>query len=838
MSTVNELFTSVLGRDPTASESAYWTSQLGSSPDEGATESFVNTVNTPVLNARANQFIDMLYPTTTPTVLEPPRPVIPDESMFVPPTVQTITGTPIPGYVAPITTPIRGVLTPPPTNLPGGPVQPSGALLSASTYVAPTLSGNATGRDLQLEMAKIYTNNLDPNVIKNTPTTLPKATPITQMVYEGATEDNPYGTGRKISQQIDIGPDFTGLTPDRNYVGGEETLTYRKSVSPLIDAIYDDSGKLMGYESNNNAYFNDNSYVHGSFDTTGKANPVYQTKSAGGELGGMGPLVIGALINTFAPGAGAFVGSSLGVPTAYASMVGNAVINAGLTAAQGGNPLDSLTSSGIGALISAATSQVPGFDALSSTQKAYVNNAVRTALQNGDVTQSLVNTTVSQAMGEITKGGNSGGGSLPGGTQVASNDGSLPTVELSGSPIYAESSSANAVKAPFGFELMPATLSDNRPSGAYYDQFQNAWFMPNEDVTNLSTAIQNGASTGSNGASTSGNSSFTLDGTSKNNTSTAGSNTSTAPLSSDMGNVTVTDKKPVTDMGNVTITDKRPVTDTVTDMGTINVTDTRLPPDVVVPPTTTVTPPLTSVLTPTTTTKTPVKTPTTASNISQITSDAASIGALPTSPSATMLSTGQLEKQSNMLKELTHLYPQLSNVDPRLLSILSGKARSGSHNLGQTSEGGSTPLMSTSAGNAPSAGTPFKASSGNAAGLTSSSGSGALSRAGLNLLSNSSNISGYAKGGLAEHNPEFITGATGHHVKGEGDGQSDSIPAMLADGEYVFDADTVAALGNGSNDAGARILDKMRQNLRKHKRSAPAGKIPPKAKSPLEYMKG
>lgn len=95
----------------------------------------------------------------------------------------------------------------------------------------------------------------------------------------------------------------------------------------------------------------------------------------------------------------------------------------------------------------------------------------------------------------------------------------------------------------------------------------------------------------------------------------------------------------------------------------------------------------------------------------------------------------------------------------------------------------------------------------------------------------------YAKGGET-HNPEFITGKTGFYVEGKGDGQSDSIPAMLADGEYVFDADTVAALGNGSNKAGAAMLDKMRQSIRKHKRSASHKSIPPKAKSPLEYLKG
>ena len=720
MTTINELFTSVLGRTPSAGEAAYWTTQLGGPNfDEEATNAFASIQQTPYLADRANAQIQANY-----TYHEPP---------------------PVP----------------------------------------------------------VSVGNLQQFLSSN-----PAATP----------------------QQIaDTVKSLGGLTPEMTNVIAQQYGSTPTSIQTAYNELIT-PGSLKRNE-NFLIHPNPRGYVIGdaaSFDVA----PI-----------------IGSVLNVVAPGAGVFVGESLGVTGALSGIVGNAVINAGLTAAQGGSPLDSLTSSGIGALIGAATSQVPGFDSLSSAQKAFVNNAVRTAVQNGDVTQSLVNTAVSQAMGEITKDIR-GSGALPSGTQVASNDGSLPTVEVSGSPIYADSSSANSVKAPFGFDLMPSSLSDNRPSGAFYDQFQNAWFMPNEDIKNLSTAIQGGTSTGSGGASTSGNGSLTLDNTSKNNTSTTGSNTSTAPLSSNLGNITITDKRPVTDttnMGTINVTDTRIPTNVVTPTTTVTAPTTTVTPPTttvtpptttVTPPTTTVTPPLTSVLTPSPTTKTPVKTPTTASNISQITSDAASIGALPTSPSATMLSTGQLEKQANMLKELTHLYPQLSNVDPRLLSILSGKARSGSHNLGQTSEGGATPLMSTSAGNAPSAGMPFRASSGNAAGLTSSSGSGALARAGLNLLSNSSNISGYAKGGLAEHNPEFITGATGHHVKGEGDGQSDSIPAMLADGEYVFDADTVAALGNGSNDAGARILDKMRENLRKHKRSAPAGKIPPKAKSPLEYMKG
>ena len=156
-------------------------------------------------------------------------------------------------------------------------------------------------------------------------------------------------------------------------------------------------------------------------------------------------------------------------------------------------------------------------------------------------------------------------------------------------------------------------------------------------------------------------------------------------------------------------------------------------------------------------------------------------------------------------------------------------------------------------------------------------------------------LGGYAKGGLPAkyakaapkgHNPEFITGLTGYYATGNGTGQSDDIPAMLHDGDYVIDADAVAALGDGSSKAGAealagfqkkvphsmssggsavpakiadgeyvfpeafvtaigggdnkrgaKLLDAMREELRAHKRSAPTSKIPPKAKSPLDYLR-
>jgi hypothetical protein len=88
---------------------------------------------------------------------------------------------------------------------------------------------------------------------------------------------------------------------------------------------------------------------------------------------------------------------------------------------------------------------------------------------------------------------------------------------------------------------------------------------------------------------------------------------------------------------------------------------------------------------------------------------------------------------------------------------------------------------------------------------------------------------------LTQGRMDFRKGAAVH---GEGDGQSDDIPAMLADGEYVIDAETVAQIGNGSTKAGAQALDKFRESIRAHKRSAPINKIPPKTKALTSYLKG
>ena len=79
----------------------------------------------------------------------------------------------------------------------------------------------------------------------------------------------------------------------------------------------------------------------------------------------------------------------------------------------------------------------------------------------------------------------------------------------------------------------------------------------------------------------------------------------------------------------------------------------------------------------------------------------------------------------------------------------------------------------------------------------------------------------------------------GHAVEGPGDGRDDQIPALLSDGEYVVDAETVALLGNGSNKAGAEMLDAFRVNVRKQKGQKLArGEFSENAKRPEHYMAG
>jgi len=89
-----------------------------------------------------------------------------------------------------------------------------------------------------------------------------------------------------------------------------------------------------------------------------------------------------------------------------------------------------------------------------------------------------------------------------------------------------------------------------------------------------------------------------------------------------------------------------------------------------------------------------------------------------------------------------------------------------------------------------------------------------------------------------EHVPEFYSegGLKHRYVQGDGDGTSDSVPAMLANGEFVIPADVVSSLGNGSNDSGSKVLDEFMKVIREHKSKHDADKLPPDSKGPLAYL--
>jgi hypothetical protein len=68
----------------------------------------------------------------------------------------------------------------------------------------------------------------------------------------------------------------------------------------------------------------------------------------------------------------------------------------------------------------------------------------------------------------------------------------------------------------------------------------------------------------------------------------------------------------------------------------------------------------------------------------------------------------------------------------------------------------------------------------------------------------------YAQGGISQVYPRRTGG-----INGPGTGTSDSIPAMLSDGEFVITAKAVRGAGNGSRREGAKKLYRMMHALEK-----------------------
>jgi len=78
----------------------------------------------------------------------------------------------------------------------------------------------------------------------------------------------------------------------------------------------------------------------------------------------------------------------------------------------------------------------------------------------------------------------------------------------------------------------------------------------------------------------------------------------------------------------------------------------------------------------------------------------------------------------------------------------------------------------------------------------------------------------FAQGGIAAMAPSKFKGGGSRYyprkvgsINGPGTGISDSIPAMLSDGEFVFTAKAVRNMGGGSRIEGAKKMYKMMKAL-------------------------
>jgi hypothetical protein len=92
----------------------------------------------------------------------------------------------------------------------------------------------------------------------------------------------------------------------------------------------------------------------------------------------------------------------------------------------------------------------------------------------------------------------------------------------------------------------------------------------------------------------------------------------------------------------------------------------------------------------------------------------------------------------------------------------------------------------------------------------------------------------------------YVSRANGGRVKGRGTGRSDSVKvklkgggkASLSNDEYVIPADVVAAMGDGSSEAGANALDQAVMAIRSHWAGKLAALPPPEAGGTGKFLGG
>jgi hypothetical protein len=620
------------------------------------------------------------------------------------------------------------------------------------------------------------------------------AKPVVQAVDNTikAVEQDPIGAVAKITTAI-VAPEFLPL------VSAADTIAHGGSVE---DALKSAATTYVAQGVANEV----SNYVNTAVDSTAAANTY------GTDVGSQQSNMLAA--------------QESGMGTA-GDVTGNIAGKiAGGTAAgivRGQDPLVALKNSGISAGTAAITDQIPGFENLSPGQKAAVNATVAATLMGGDPSQALVNAAINAGISEAKsqyqqanasglKAGDTGKAEsvfdptyagtmplnqptttadladqvLPKGIQVAGpvDAASLNKIDVSGAPIYAESPSAKEYKPPFGYRLLSSKEAEDKPPGSFYDATTNAWLAPdNEAVAGLQKELMKGPET--------------------------------------------TPEEPAPEKTTDVLPEKP---------NEVPIVDTELTPDLKAsnedflksigieptPQTPSQTDPLAGITEPTTD-----KAYWEAIGLDPTTLSSAP--AMQTDPLADILPVTQPQSLAELSQSLTSssstpvtpVKPTTST--PNLSNLMSNAALIGGAALGLdalTQANKSTPAAQ---GYSPQIlnwnPRPWEAPiDGEAQGqamldprFVSAAHGGLMSLAHGGV----SSLGGYSDGGRL--------------LKGPGDGMSDNIPASisnkqparLADGEFVIPADVVSHLGNGSTDAGAKVLYKMMEQVRKARTGNP-----------------
>lgn len=341
---------------------------------------------------------------------------------------------------------------------------------------------------------------------------------IEQVAPEEVKQD---GKGGYVDQQgRPVDPSI--VTPQSYQTEGGEISYYTAPIGKIQNFGNKTTGQLVpntyGERQGGNAFggtYEGKGNTGYRVDFTPDGTPIfYTTGASSSDVQDWMPLLQLGLAVT---GAGGLLGNALlgGGSQVASSMLGNAILGGVTTGIAGGDILKGALTAGAAAGIAPATEMVlgkiPDFNALSNPVKAAVTNAVSGTIMNkGEITPAVLASALAAGLGaagkdaelakfesERTESGFAGQTSLteedmaklgivsdanlPSGTQVAGP----MTLNVGGVPLFAESSGASAIRPPAGYQVMSATLADNKPAGAYYDASINAWLQPTNEFAKV-----------------------------------------------------------------------------------------------------------------------------------------------------------------------------------------------------------------------------------------------------------------------------------------------------------------------------------------------------------------